>query len=55
MNQDAPSPHQTMQAHSYLESDNDTCHHTEKNDDSIYATFAALANKKAKKAKYSTA
>jgi hypothetical protein len=41
-------------AHSYLDCVDGVCHHPIKNDDTIYATFAAPANKKLKKDKCST-
>jgi uncharacterized protein YgiB involved in biofilm formation len=38
-----------------LDGDDDICRHPKKNDDSMYATFAARANKKSKKTKCTTA
>ena len=42
---DVTSPGQSKQAHDYSESNDDSCHYLEKNDDSIYATFTAPTNK----------
>lgn len=54
IDKDAASPLQLKQAHSYLDSNDDTRHHPEKNKDGIYVTAAAPVNKKSKKGKHTT-
>jgi hypothetical protein len=54
VDQGGQSPCQVKQAHSYFDSDDDVHHHPIQNDNIMYTTFAAPANKKSKKDTYST-
>jgi hypothetical protein len=49
------SPHQFKRAYSYSDDEDDCLHCPVQDSNSIYATFPALAGKKAKKARHQTA